>query len=121
MKTNNAQGRNLCMAITGYLIVKAIINMTLAGGFNFGALLIAVLLGAAMFTGLQFVNYGVAAYLAVIALVYLPGNISNIGSNWLYLIEGIVDIACAVLLCVQAQIKEHFTNKWNEIGSLFDK
>lgn len=121
MKTNNAQGRSFCLIITGYLIAKAILNMILAGGFNIGALLLAVLFGAAMYTGLQFVNDGVAVYLVVIAVVHLPGNISNIGTNWIYLIEGLADIACAALLCVQPQIKEHFTNKWNELGELFSK
>ncbi|MBQ9898200.1 MAG: hypothetical protein IJM44_01935 [Ruminococcus sp.] len=121
MRTNNAQGRNLCMAITGYLVVKAIINMTLAGGLNIGAIILALVLGAAMFTGLQFVNYGAAAYLLVVAVVYLPGNISNIGSNWIYLLEGLIDIGCAAALCTVPAIKEHFTNKWSEIGSLFGK
>ena len=62
-----------------------------------------------MLTGIKGLNYVAAAVLAVIALIHLPDNISNIGSNWIYLIEGIIDIGCAVLLCVNKDVREHFS------------
>ena len=113
MKTNNEKGRMLCIIIGAYLIAKAVLNMFIGGGFSLSDMLIAVGLTCAMLTGIKFVNYGVAAVLVLIAAIHLPANISNISSNWLYLIEGIADIGCAVLLCVHSDIKEHFTNSIN--------
>ncbi len=115
MKTNNEAGRNISICIGAYLIVKFILNLIL-GGFNIGDLIIAVLICAVMLFGLKYTNYAAAAVLALIAIYHLPGNISNIGSNWIYLIEGIIDIVCAVLLCVHRDVRGHFTNEWNEIG-----
>ena len=113
MKTNHEKGRMFCIIIGAYLIAKTVLNMVIGGGFNLSDLLIALGLTCAMLSGIKFLNYAVAAVLAVIAIIHLPANISNIGSNWIYLIEGILDIGCAVLLCVQNDIKEHFTNSVN--------
>ena len=109
METANPKGRTLCIAISIYLIVKAVLNMIIGGGFSFSGAFIAAGLAVMLFTGFKYFNYIAAAVLAVTALVYLPQNISDIGSNWLYLLEGVTDIVCAVLLCVHKDIKEHFT------------
>ena len=127
MKTNNAQGRTVCIAITAYMIAKAFINLFI-GGFSFGGLVgtlftvaIAVVIGVLMFSGLQYVNYGVAVYLALGFMTHLPGNIMHIGSNWFYLLEGFVDVGCAVILLILPMVKEHFTNKWSEVPDMFKK
>ena len=104
MRTNNQQGRTITVGITVYLIIKIILNGILGGIF-----------GVAMFSGYRFINYVVAAYLAIVALVHLPDNISNIGSNWIYLLEGIADIGFAAVLCFVAPVKEHFTNEWQDL------
>ncbi|MBR5683516.1 MAG: hypothetical protein IKW96_09655 [Ruminococcus sp.] len=109
MQTNDPKGRALCVVIGVYLIAKAVLNMVIGGGFSFSEMFIAAGLAVMIFTGLKYFNYLAAAVLAVTALIYLPQNISNIGSNWLYLIEGVLDIGCAVLLCVQKNIRQHFT------------
>ncbi len=115
MSTNNEKGRGIAIGIGVYLVVKFVLN-TILGGFGITDMLIAAVIFLFMVLGLRYTNFAAAAVLAVIALIHLPDNISNIGSNWIYLIEGIVDIGCAVLLCVQSDVKEHFTNEWNEIG-----
>ena len=127
MKTNNEQGRTICIAITAFMIAKAFINM-FVGGFSIGglfsmiiAVIFALLIGALMFTGLEYVNYGVAGYLALNFLTHLPGNIFHITDNWIYLLEGFVDVGCAVILLVLPAVKEHFTNKWSEAKDLFNK
>lgn len=127
MKTNNEQGRTICIAITAFMIAKAFINMFI-GGFSIGglfsmiiAVIFALLIGALMFTGLEYVNYGVAGYLALNFLTHLPGNIVHITDNWIYLLEGFVDVGCAVILLVLPAVKEHFTNKWSEAKDLFNK
>ena len=109
MHTNNPKGRLLCIVISVYLIAKAVLNMVIGGGFSFSDMFIAVGLAVMLFTGFKYFNYMAAAVLALIAVIYLPQNISNISTNWLYLIEGIIDIGCAVLLCVHKDIREHFT------------
>ena len=80
MRTNNQQGRTITVGITVYLIIKIILNGIL-GGMNVGELILALIFGVAMFSGYRFINYVVAAYLAIVALVHLPDNISNIGSR----------------------------------------
>ena len=80
MKTNNENGRMLCIIIGAYLIAKAVLNMVIGGGFSLSDMLIAVGLTCAMLTGIKFVNYGVAAVLVLIAAIHLPANISNISS-----------------------------------------
>ena len=91
MKTNNAQGRTVCIAITAYMIAKAVINMFI-GGISFG--------------GIGF-------------LTHLPGNLFHITSNWFYMLEGFADVGCAVVLLILPSVKEHFTNKWSEAKDLF--
>ena len=103
----------MCVGIAIYLIAKCVLNTILSGGLDISGLVIAVLLGCALWLGIKYTNYAVAGILALVALKYLPGNISNISSNWIYLLEGAIDIGCAALLCLQSDIKEHFTNTVN--------
>ena len=119
MTTNNEQGRGYALIVGIYCIVKSVLNMILGGGF--GDIIVAVVIAAVLFTGLQYMNYVTAAYLGFIALIHLPGNIAHIGDNWIYLLEGLIDIGCAVLLCMESNVKEHFTYKWDEIQDLFKK
>ncbi|MCR5601391.1 MAG: hypothetical protein K6G33_11710 [Ruminococcus sp.] len=113
MRTNNEKGRMLCIIMGAYLVVKAVVNMIIGGGLSISDLIIALALACAMFTGIKYVNYIAAAVLVTIAVIHLPANISNISSNWIYLIEGILDIGCAAVLCLQTDVKEHFTNTLN--------
>jgi len=119
MKTNSPQGRNVATAIGIYLIVKSVLNMAIGGGLSIISLLIAVGGAVALFSGMQFVNLVVAGILFIVAVVHLPSNISNFGSNWIYLLEGIIDIVFAVLLVTRDDIKKHFTNKWTEVSDIF--
>ncbi len=119
MKTNNPQGRNVATAIGVYLMIKSVLNMVIGGGLSISSLLIAVGGALMLFSGMQFVNFVVAGVLFIVAVVHLPANISNFGSNWIYLIEGIADIVCAVLLVARDDIKAHFTNKWTELSDIF--
>lgn len=120
MKTNNPQGRNIAVAIGVYIIIKSILNMFIGGGFSISSLLIAIGGALALFSGMQYVNLVVAGILFIIAVIHLPSNISNFGSQWIYLLEGIVDVACAVLLTARDDVKAHFTNKWTEISDIFN-
>ena len=89
MNTNNEAGRRICVGIGVYLIVKCMLNMIIGGGLDISGLLIAAALFCALWCGIRYTNYAVAVILAVTALVHLPDNISNIGNNWIYLVERI--------------------------------
>ncbi len=121
MKTNNAQGRLICIAVSGFMLAKCILNSVISGGFDAGEFGKALLCGIFLFTGLEYVNYVVAGLLAFVALTHFPANIIHIRSNFIYLLEGVLDIGCAVILCILPQVKEHFTNKWSEFKELFNK
>jgi len=114
MGTNNIKGRNTAVFIGAYFIVKSILNMILGG--SFGNILYSVIEAVALYMGLQYINYIIAGITALVVIINLKNNITNIGSNWIYLIEGIIDVGCCVLLLAVSDVKQHFTNKWTEIG-----
>lgn len=120
MKTNNANGRTLAVAVGAYMVIKMIVNMILGGG-SVGNLIYTIIEALALATGLMYINYVIAGILVLVMLLNLKNNITNFSSNWFYLLEGIIDIGAAVLLVFNKDVKEHFTNKWSEIGSLFSK
>ena len=41
MRTNNAQGRLICIAVSGFMLVKCILNSAIGGGFDAGDFWIA--------------------------------------------------------------------------------
>lgn len=124
MKTNNETGRNIAVAAGVYFAIKELINLLLSvvsGGFSifsitggFVKIIFIVAVAVLLYTGFKYVNYVVGALVALTALIYLPGNIINItnGFHWLYLLEGIIDIVAAVILFINPNVKEHFSNNW---------
>lgn len=121
MKTNNETGRNYVVIVGVYLLVKTVINMFIGGGFDFGGIIFAVVAAAAMFSGLQYLNIAVAALLAFTVVRNMPYNMTHLPSAAIYLVEAVVDALAVVLLLVHKDVKEHFTNKWNELSELFKK
>ncbi len=113
MSFRNKQGGALITAMAVYVVAKAVLNMVLAGHFSLSGLLIALAEAAAFFLWFRYVNYVLAAMLAFFAFIYLPQNIANIGSNWIYLLEGVLDMGCAALLCFSSNVREHYSNQWN--------
>ena len=102
------RGNKLCIAMAVYVAAKAVLNMVLAKHFALVTLLVALAEAAVFFVRFKYVNYVLAAVLALTAIVYLPQNIANIGANWIYLLEGIIDIGCAALLCFNRDVKSVF-------------
>lgn len=119
MKTNNAKGRNFVVIIGVYLIAKTVLNMIIGGGFNIFDLIAPIVCFLAMFSGLECLNYAVAVIIAIPVLKNIGYNVTHLPSSLIYLIEAVADVGAIVLLVVQNDIKEHFTNKWSEISSLF--
>lgn len=119
MKTNNERGRTYVIIVGAYLLLKAILNMVIGGGLNIGDLLFAVIAAAAMFSGLQYLNIAVSALLALAVVTNLPYNLTHLPSTLIYLVEAVIDAGAVVLLLVQNDVKEHFTNKWSDFSNLF--
>lgn len=114
MNTNNDKGRNIAVFIGVYFIVKSVLNMIL--GDSFGNIIYAVFEAVMLYTGLQYINYAVVILTGLVVIKNFGNNISNIGSNWIYLLEGIIDIGCCLLLVASEDVRQHFTSKWTEIG-----
>lgn len=107
------KGNKICIAMAAYVVAKAVLNMILAKHFVLLTLVIALAEAALFFARFKYVNYVLAAVLALIAIVYLPQNIANIGSNWIYLLEGVIDLGCAALLCFNRDVKSVFYRSVN--------
>ena len=114
MKTNNQQGRNIALVVGIYFIVKSVINLILGGGIL--DVIISVVEAVALYTGLMYLNYVVVVIVGIVVVKNLWNNISNFGDNWFYLLEGVIDIICVIVICLNQSVKEHFTNKWGSSG-----
>ena len=103
MKTNNSTGRNVSIDLGVWLIIKVVIN-SLIGGLDISGLIIAVIGIVLLYVGIKYTNYVIAAALALVVIVNLPGNIgmifsSDIFKGLIYILEGAVDLIGAILIC----------------------
>lgn len=115
MNTKNESGRMVAIIIAVYVILKVLVNMMLGGSLDISGLLIAAAEAVFLFIGLKYTNYVIAAVLVLVMVVHLGDNIKNISSNLIYLIEGIIDVICAVILCVAGNVREHFSNSLSDL------
>lgn len=102
-------GKKLAFGISVYLIIKAALNIVL--NFNFGNIMGLISAGLIMVLFVKKVpimRYITAIYLVLLFIANIQNNIVNISSNWIYLIEGILDIAVAAMLIFQKDIKAYF-------------
>lgn len=109
-ETNNERGRAYALIIGIYFVVKAILNMILGGSTT--DIVCATFETIVLFIGFQYINYVIAGITAITFLYYLKGNLSAPLDNIIYLIEGGIDVLCVIILVCNANVKEHFTNKW---------
>lgn len=104
-------GQKIATGIGGWIVVKGVLNLILSG---FGLNNIIELAVGAVFAflltqGTKYMNYVVAVLLAVIAIKNLKPNIDGFSNGTaVYLIEGIVDIICAVVLVFNKDVRSHF-------------
>ena len=53
-------------------------------------------------------KYQGAVFLALMFLMHVGSNISNLGSQWIYLLEGLLDLGAAAVLVFEKNVKAFF-------------
>lgn len=87
-------GKKWVFGIGLYLVVKSVLNLILGfSGANIVMLILAVAALVLMLGRIPYIQYIVAVWLVLMFLVNLGGNLSNLGSQWIYLLEGHLDVA----------------------------
>ncbi len=102
-------GRKWVVGIGAYLIIKSVLNLLLGFGVsNLVMLLVSIVALVLMLHRVPYISYIVAAFLLIQFLVHIGSNISNIGSQWLYLLEGILDLGAAAVLVFEKNVRAFF-------------
>ena len=126
MQTNNESGRVFCIIIGLWVLFKTVFNMFI-NGIHIGdipqdakQLILAIAICVFLFLGIKISNYIIAGVLVFVMIYYLPGNIKGLFgdtplASLVYILEGVVDVGCALALCLVQNIKEHFTNSFSDI------
>ncbi|MGN1404444.1 MAG: hypothetical protein ACI4XB_09010 [Ruminococcus sp.] len=102
-------GKKWVFGIGLYLIIKSVLNLIL--GFsvsNLIMLIVSVVALVLMLSHVPYINYIVAVWLAIMFLMHVGSNISNLGSLWLYLLEGLLDVGAAAVLVFEKNVKAFF-------------
>ena len=92
-----------------YLILKGVLNLIL--GFsvsNIIMLIVGVVALVLMLNRVPYINYIVAVFLAIMFLTHIGANLSNLGSQWIYLLEGLLDLGAAAVLVFEKNVKAFF-------------
>lgn len=103
------QGKKWVFGIGVYLMIKAILNLIL--GFsvtNIVTLVVSVVAVLLLFNRTPYIQYLVAGWLVVTMLLHLPTNLGNIAQNWIYLVEGVLDLGAAAVLVFEKNVKAFF-------------
>ncbi len=100
-------GKKFAIGISVYFVAKQLLN-TIIGGLDLPMLLLHIAFAVVLILGIKYSNYVVAGIAALVALYYLPGNISGLPGSWLYLLEGILDVGAAAILIFQKDVQMFF-------------
>lgn len=102
-------GKKWVFGIGLYLIVKSVLNLLLGfSASNLIMLIVSVVALVLMLSRVPYINYVVAVFLAIMFLMHVGNNISNFGSQWLYLLEGLLDVGAAAVLVFEKNVKAFF-------------
>ena len=88
-------GKKWVFGIGLYLILKGVLNL----------ILVALVL---MLNRVPYINYIVAVFLAIMFLTHIGANLSNLGSQWIYLLEGLLDLGAAAVLVFEKNVRAFF-------------
>ena len=79
--------------------------------FNFRytiMLIVGVVALVLMLNRVPYINYIVAVFLAIMFLTHIGANLSNLGSQWIYLLEGLLDLGAAAVLVFEKNVRAFF-------------
>jgi hypothetical protein len=114
------KGKQILMFTVIWLILKEAVNSVIAvvQGGNFGDFLpgiaVTVAFAAALLYAPGWIKFLVAGVLILQTLRFLVPNINDIiGWGGFYLIEGIIDIIFAIILCTNVGVTEFYKEKHN--------
>ncbi len=99
------------MIIAVYLIVKAVINMVIGGGFSLMGIILPVAMALVLFKGIRFTNLIVALIVAWGVMTNIKYNITHLPSTLIYIIEAVIDILAVLSLVTNNKVRQHFENK----------
>ena len=102
-------GKKIVLGIGAYLILKSVLNLIF--GFstaNVVYLILFVVFAVLLVMRIPYISYVVAGFLAIVFLMNIGNNLANIGGNWIYLVEGLLDVGCAALLVLQKDVRAYF-------------
>lgn len=105
-----ATGRTWVYGIGIYLIAKSVLNLILGFGAE-NLVMLIVSIAAAVLLAKRFVpyiQYIVAVFLLILFFVHVGYNISNFSSQWIYLLEGVLDVGAAAVLVFEKNVKAFF-------------
>jgi hypothetical protein len=123
MSENAERGKSFVVVIGSYMVLKEVLNLILSivGGGGLGGIVSIIITGIIVFAMLycpQWIKYIVALFLAVTFFRHIFGNLSDIFGNLIYIIEGVLDIICAVVLVINPAITAFYDEKGNSSGSV---
>ncbi len=109
---NVENGKKICGIIAVYMVAKQLLNLIIGFSLqNIIWLLIAGGLGYVLIKGLNVFNVVnanilTAIVLIILCLIHIKGNIQ--GKQWLYLLEGILDLVSSYFLLANKDVKAYF-------------
>ncbi len=102
-------GKKWVVGIGLYLMVKSILNLFLGfSASNVVTLVVSLVIFVLLVQRVPYIQYIVAVYLALLFLAHIGTNITNFSSNWIYVLEGLLDVGCAAVLVFEKNVKAFF-------------
>lgn len=101
------RGKIIALVIGIYLVAKSLLNL-LIGGFSAVNIATLVLMGglaAILNLRVRHAHFITSGLCIVIALYYLPGNLTGFPGTWLYLTEALLDIGSAAVLFASPDVR----------------
>ena len=109
------KGKAFLLGVSAYLLAKSVLNLFLNhfGGSEILNLIVQAVLAAVLICRIPKGQFITGAALVIIACIHLPANLGGLPGTWIYLAEGIIDIAVAALLFSSPDVKAYMESGQN--------